>query len=70
MYKVSSKTIFNFQDVIEYTSSYQARFNKVVFFLSRTLPYFWASIEAYFRAAMLIKIGTDYLTPVSLIQND
>lgn len=70
MFEVTSKTIADFKDVTEYTSSYQAGFDKVASLISETSPYTRESIEAYFQATMLMNIGSEYSTPVSAIQKD
>lgn len=54
----------------DYTSSYQAAFDKVASLLADSSPYTRSSIEAYFQATMLMNIGSDYSALVSSIQKE
>ena len=54
----------------EYTSSYQAAFDKVVGLLTDTSHYTRQSTEMYFQATMLMNIRTKYSALVSAIQKD
>lgn len=70
IYEVSVKKLSEFKDVQEYTSSYQAAFDKVAGLLVETSPYTRSSIEAYFQATMLMNIGSEYSNLVSSIQKE
>ncbi|MCJ1348960.1 hypothetical protein MMC31_007193, partial [Peltigera leucophlebia] len=51
----------------EYTSSYQAAFDKVASLLADSSLYTRNSTEAYFQATMLMNIGSEYSALVSAI---
>lgn len=60
IYKVTIKKLGDFKDVHEYTSSYQAAFDKIVGLLTDSSHYTCKSTEIYFQATMLINIRTEY----------
>ena len=70
IYDATIKKLSDFKDVHEYTSSYQAGFDKVVGLLTDTSHYTCQSTEMYFQATMLMNMGTEYSTLVSAIQKD
>ena len=70
IYEATNKKLSNFKNVHEYTSHYQAAFNKVVGLLTDISSYTRQSTEMFFQATMLMNIGTDNSTLVSAIQMD
>lgn len=70
MYKATSRKLSEFKSVIDYTSSYQAVFDKVASFLADSSSYTRSSIKAYFQATMLMNIGSNYSALVSSIQKE
>ena len=70
IYEATTKKLFDFKNVHECTSHYQASFDKVVGLLTDTSSYTRQSTEMYFQATMLMNIGTEYLALVSAIQKD
>ena len=70
MYEATTKKLSDFKNVHEYTSHYQAAFDKVVSLLTKTSSYTRQSTEMYFQATMLMNIGADYSALVSAIQKD
>ncbi len=70
IYDATTKKLADFKDVHEYTSSYQAAFDKVVGLLTDSSHYTRQSTEVYFQATMLMNIGTKYSALVSAIQKD
>ena len=70
IYEATTKKLSDFKNVHEYTSHYQAAFDKVVSLLTETSSYTRQSIEMYFQATMLMNIGADYSALVSAIQKD
>lgn len=70
IYEATVKKLSEFKGVLEYTSSYQAAFDKVAGLLLETFPYTRSSIKAYFQASMLMNIGSEYSNLVSSIQKD
>lgn len=69
-YEATTKKLSDFKDVHQYTSNYQAAFDKVVGLLSDTSSYTRQSTEMYFQATMLMNIGTEYSALVSATQKD
>lgn len=67
IYEATSRKL---KDVEEYTSSYQAAFDKVASLLADTSPYTRSSTEAYFQATMVMNIGSEYFTLVSTIHKE
>lgn len=70
IYEATVKKLSEFKDVQEYTSSYQAAFDKVAGLLVETSPYSRSSVEAFFQATMLMDIGSEYSNLVSSIQKE
>ena len=70
LYKATTKKLSDFKNVHEYTSRYQASFDKVVGLLTDTSPYTCQSTEMYFQATILMNIRTEYSAIVSAIQKD
>lgn len=70
MYEATSRKLSEFKSVAEYTSSYQAAFDKVASLLADSSPYTRNSTEAYFQATMLMNIGSEYSALVSAIQKE
>lgn len=70
IYEATTKKLSEFKDVHEYTSSYQAAFDKVVGLLTETSHYTRKSTEMYFQATMLMNIGSECSALVSAIQKD
>ena len=70
IYEATTKKLSDFKDVHEYTSSYQAAFDKVVGLLTETSHNTQQSTEMYFQATMLMNIGSEYSALVSAIQRD
>ncbi len=70
IHDATTKKLADFKDVHEYTSSYQAAFDKVVGLLTDSSHYTRKSTEMYFQATMLMNIGTEYSALVSAIQKD
>lgn len=70
MYEVTSRKLSEFKSVTEYTSSYQAAFDKVASLLADSSLYTRNSTEAYFQATMLMNIGSEYPALVSAIQKE
>ena len=70
IYEATTKKLSDFKNVHEYTSYYQASFDKVVGLLKDTSSYTRQSTKMYFQATMLINIGTEYSALVSAIQKN
>ena len=70
IYEATSRKLSEFKNVTEYTSSYQAAFDKVGSLLADSSPYTRNSTEAYFQATMLMNIGSEYSALVSSIQKE
>ena len=70
IYEATTKKLSDFKNVHEYTSHYQASFDKVVSLLTDTSSYTLQSTEMYFQATMLMNIGTEYSALVSAIQKN
>ncbi len=70
MFDATIRKLSELQDVIEFTSSYQAAFDTVASLISETSPYSRRSVEAYFQATMLMSSGSEYSNPVTIIQKD
>lgn len=70
IYEATTKKLSDFKNVHEYTSHYQASFDKVASLLNDNSSYTRKSTEMYFQATMLMNIGTDYSALVSAIQKD
>lgn len=70
IYEATTKKLFHFKDVHQYTSNYQAAFDKVIGLLSNTSSYTRQSTEMYFQATMLMNIATEYSALDSAIQKD
>lgn len=68
IYKATSKKLSEFKEVKEYTSCYQAAFDKVADLLVKTSPYTCNSTKSYFQASMLMNIGSEYSILISAIQ--
>lgn len=58
--KAITKKLLDFKNIHEYTSHYQASFDKIASFLNDKFSYTCKSIEMFFSATMLMNIGTDY----------
>lgn len=67
MYEATLRKLLEFKSVAEYTSSYQAAFDKVALLLADSSPYTRNSTEAYFQATMLMSIGSEYSALISAI---
>ena len=67
IYEATSQKLLEFKTVMEYTSSYQAAFDKVGSLLVDFSLYIRNSIEVYFQATMLMNIGSKYSALVSSI---
>ncbi len=70
IYDVTTKKLSDFKNVYEYTSHYQASFDKVVNLLTGTSSYTRKSTEMYFQATMLMNIRVEYSALVPSIQKD
>ncbi len=70
VHETTTKKLSDFKDVHDFTSSYQAAFDKVANLLTETLYYTRQSIEMYFQATMLMNIGLEYSGLISAIQKD
>ncbi len=70
IYEATSHKLSDFKNVTEYTSSYQAAFDKIGSLLADSSPYTRASTEAYLQATMLMNIGSEYSALVSSIQKE
>ena len=70
IHDATTKKLSDFKNVHEYTSHYQASFDKVSSLLTETSAYIRKSTETYFQATMLMNIGADYSALVSAIQKD
>lgn len=70
IYDATNKKLSDFKSVHNYTSHYQAAFDKVVGLLTDTTSYIRKSTEIYSQATMLMNIGTEYSTLMSAIQKD
>lgn len=68
IYNATIKKLTYFQDVHEYTSSYQVIFDKVVGLLTDNSYYIYKNTEMYFQTTMLINIEIKYSVLVSAIQ--
>lgn len=60
----------DFKNMHEYTSSYQAVFEKVFGLLIYSSHYICKNLEIYFQATILIHIRTKYLAYISIIQKN
>lgn len=56
--------------MIDYTSSYQAAFDKAVSLIFETFAYSRRRVEVYFQATMLMNIGSKYSNLVTTIPKD
>lgn len=70
MFVATIRKLSELQGVIEFTSSYQAAFDKVASLISETSPYSRRSVEAYFQATMLMSSENEYSNPVTIIHKD
>lgn len=70
IYDATTKKLSDFKNVYEYTSHYQAFFDKLVNLLTETSSHTCKSTEIYFQAIMLMNIGVEYSVLVSSIQKD
>lgn len=70
IYEATTCKLSDFKNVIDYTGSYQATFNKITSLLADSSPYTRASTETYLQAIMLMNIGSKYPTLVSSIQKE
>ena len=70
IYEATTKRLSDFKNIHEYTSHYQAAFDKVVSLLIETFSYTQQSTEMYFQAKILINIRTEYLALASVIQKN
>lgn len=70
MYEATSRKLSEFKSVADYTSSYQAAFDKVTSLLADSSSYTRNRIEAYFQATMLMNIGNNSLALISPIQKE
>lgn len=68
--ETTSRKLTELKHVVEYTSSYQAAFDKVASLLADTSPYTRSSTGACFQATMLMNIGSEYSILVSTIQKE
>ncbi len=67
IYDTTTKKLPDLKNVHEYTSHYQASFNKIVNLLTETSSYTCKSTEMYFQATMLMNIRVEYSALVSSI---
>ncbi len=67
IYEATTKKLSDFKNVYEYTTHYQASFDKVVSLLADTSSYTGQSTQMYFQATILMNIGTEYSGLVSAI---
>lgn len=58
--EATTKKLFNFKNVYEFTSHYQASFGKVIGPLTNKSSYICKSTEMYFQVTILMTMGTDY----------
>ncbi len=70
IHEATTKKLSDFKDVHNFTSSYQAAFDKKANFLTEISHYTRQSIEMYFQATMLMNIGPEYFGLISAIQKN
>lgn len=70
IHNATDKKLGDLKDMYKYTSSYQAAFNKVVGFMTKSSHYTRISTELYFQTTILLNIGTKYSALVSVILKD
>lgn len=68
LYTAFAKKISDFKDVVEYTSSYQAAFNKITSFLKDNLNLTIKSSKMLLQGAILINISKEYTSLISIIE--